>query len=139
MPGRVPWGAWGGGDGAGGEGWDGLGSGGRRGGGGASWEWGALAGSSSVNAWCPQACVRGYLLRKRFRSLREEYEEVVREIEGDLSRLEWRGRFLPRPLFVPEVRVGDSAAPSEGGSSTVGGVAWQSGQTVFSQRSLGNL
>ncbi|KAM9606389.1 IQ domain-containing protein C isoform 3-T3 [Morphnus guianensis] len=49
-----------------------------------------------------QACVRGYLLRKRFRSLREEYEEVVREIEGDLSRLEWRGRFLPRPLFVPE-------------------------------------
>ncbi|XP_052666956.1 IQ domain-containing protein C isoform X1 [Harpia harpyja] len=69
-----------------------------------------------------QACVRGYLLRKRFRSLREEYEEVVREIEGDLSRLEWRGRFLPRPLFVPEVRAsgraGASAAPSEGGSST---------------------
>ncbi|KAM6235501.1 IQ domain-containing protein C [Spheniscus humboldti] len=49
-----------------------------------------------------QACVRGYLLRKRFRNLRAEYEEVVREIEGDLSRLEWRGRFLPRPVFVPE-------------------------------------
>ncbi|XP_050766003.1 IQ domain-containing protein C isoform X1 [Gymnogyps californianus] len=49
-----------------------------------------------------QACVRGYLLRKRFRSLRAEYEEVVREIEGDLSQLEWRGRFLPRPVFVPE-------------------------------------
>ncbi|GAB0199432.1 IQ domain-containing protein C [Grus japonensis] len=49
-----------------------------------------------------QAGVRGYLLRKRFRSLRTEYEEVVREIEGDLSQLEWRGRFLPRPVFVPE-------------------------------------
>ncbi|XP_074419070.1 IQ domain-containing protein C isoform X2 [Larus michahellis] len=49
-----------------------------------------------------QACVRGYLLRKRFRSLRAEYEEVVREIEGDLSQLEWRGRILPRPVFVPE-------------------------------------
>ncbi|XP_075029341.1 IQ domain-containing protein C isoform X2 [Calonectris borealis] len=49
-----------------------------------------------------QACVRGYLVRKRFGSLRAEYEEVVREIEGDLSQLEWRGRFLPRPVFVPE-------------------------------------
>ncbi|KAM6314048.1 IQ domain-containing protein C [Podargus strigoides] len=49
-----------------------------------------------------QACVRGYLLRKRFRSLRAEYEEVVREIEGDLSQLEWRGWLLPRPVFVPE-------------------------------------
>ncbi|KFP00118.1 IQ domain-containing protein C, partial [Calypte anna] len=51
-----------------------------------------------------QACVRGYLLRKRFGTLRAEYEEVVREIEGDLSRLEWRGRLLPRPFFHPEVR-----------------------------------
>ncbi|XP_074018243.1 IQ domain-containing protein C [Numenius arquata] len=49
-----------------------------------------------------QACVRGYLLRKRFRSLRAEYEEVVRDIEGDLSQLEWRGRILPRPVFLPE-------------------------------------
>ncbi|KAM6115764.1 IQ domain-containing protein C isoform 2-T2 [Phoenicopterus ruber ruber] len=61
-----------------------------------------------------QACVRGYLLRKRFRSLRAEYEEVVREIEGDLSQLEWRGRFLPRPVFVPEprpVRLSLTCAP----------------------------
>ncbi|XP_074706895.1 IQ domain-containing protein C [Strix aluco] len=65
-----------------------------------------------------QACVRGYLLRKRFGSLRAEYEEVVREIEGDLSQLEWRGRFLPRPVFVPEPRQGkrlglQEAVPSD--------------------------
>ncbi|KFR03526.1 IQ domain-containing protein C, partial [Nipponia nippon] len=70
-----------------------------------------------------QACVRGYLLRKRFGSLRAEYEEVVREIEGDLSQLEWRGRILPRPLFVPEKptqgeRSGlREAAPSDEGSA----------------------
>ncbi|XP_075378635.1 IQ domain-containing protein C isoform X2 [Mycteria americana] len=60
-----------------------------------------------------QACVRGYLLRKRFRSLRAEYEEAVREIEGDLSRLEWRGRFLPRPVFVPEPAQGKCRGPRE--------------------------
>lgn len=30
---------------------------------------------------------------------------MVREIEGDLSRLRWRGRYLPRPEFLPEVRA----------------------------------
>ncbi|XP_065553675.1 IQ domain-containing protein C [Lathamus discolor] len=49
-----------------------------------------------------QACVRGYLVRKRFQSLRAAYEEVVLEIEGDLSQLQWRGRLLPRPVFTPE-------------------------------------
>ncbi|XP_068015353.1 IQ domain-containing protein C [Melanerpes formicivorus] len=60
-----------------------------------------------------QACVRGYLLRKRFRSLRAEYEEVVRELEGDLSRLQWRGRFLPRPVFLPEPAQEECSGPSE--------------------------
>ncbi|XP_054251223.1 IQ domain-containing protein C [Indicator indicator] len=60
-----------------------------------------------------QACVRGYLLRKRFRSLRAEYEEVVREIEGDLSRLEWRGQLLPRPVFVPEPAQEKCSDPPE--------------------------
>ncbi|KAM6043634.1 IQ domain-containing protein C [Theristicus caerulescens] len=68
-----------------------------------------------------QACVRGYLLRKRFGSLRAEYEEVVREIEGDLSQLEWRGQILPRPLFVPEKPTQGSgpreAAPSDEASA----------------------
>lgn len=49
-----------------------------------------------------QACVRGWQLRRRFRSLQQEYEEVVREIEGDLSELQWTGRYLPRPIFVPK-------------------------------------
>ncbi|XP_065712984.1 IQ domain-containing protein C [Patagioenas fasciata] len=49
-----------------------------------------------------QACVRGHLLRRRFQSLRAQYEAVVREIEGDLEQLEWRGQFLPRPVFVPK-------------------------------------
>ncbi|KAM6399508.1 IQ domain-containing protein C [Rhynochetos jubatus] len=53
-----------------------------------------------------QAHVRGYLLRKRFRGLRAEYEAVVRELEGDLGRLEWTGRFLPRPLFAPQPPLG---------------------------------
>nr|XP_009679323.1 PREDICTED: IQ domain-containing protein C [Struthio camelus australis] len=56
--------------------------------------------SSSASALCLQACVRGYLLRKRFQSLKAEYEAVVREIEGDLDQLEWRGQYLPRPVFV---------------------------------------
>ncbi|XP_053942591.1 translation initiation factor IF-2 isoform X2 [Cuculus canorus] len=61
-----------------------------------------------------QACVRGFLLRKRFRSVRAEYEEVVREIEGDLSRLRWRGQFLPRPVFLPEEPAhGTHSAPLE--------------------------
>ncbi|XP_068273802.1 IQ domain-containing protein C isoform X2 [Nyctibius grandis] len=61
-----------------------------------------------------QACVRGYLLRKRFRSLQAEYEEVVREIEGDLRHLEWRGQFLPRPMFVPEKPTqGEHSGPGE--------------------------
>lgn len=65
--------------------------------------------------------MRGYLLRKRFRSLRAEYEEVVREIEGDLSQLQWRGQLLPRPVFVPEV-----CASGRGGAW--GGVAWRTGR-----------
>ncbi|XP_010137413.1 PREDICTED: IQ domain-containing protein C, partial [Buceros rhinoceros silvestris] len=66
-------------------------------------------------------CVRGYLLRKQFRSLRAEYEEVVREIEGDLSQLRWRGQLLPHPVFVPEV-----CASGRGGGH---GVVWPGGQS----------
>jgi len=64
--------------------------------------------------------------------VRAEYEEVVREIEGDLSELQWRGLCLPRPVFVPKVRAG-AAAPVCGlgwGCSSVGdagfsGAVWQ--------------
>ncbi|TFK13336.1 5-formyltetrahydrofolate cyclo-ligase [Platysternon megacephalum] len=46
-----------------------------------------------------QACVRGYLVRKRFQSLQEDYENTVKEIEGDLGQLQWKGRFIPTPVF----------------------------------------
>ncbi|XP_019367833.1 PREDICTED: IQ domain-containing protein C [Gavialis gangeticus] len=52
-----------------------------------------------------QAHVRGYLVRKRFRSLREEYESAVMEIEGGLDRLRWKGGLLPRPVFLQEKQV----------------------------------
>lgn len=65
-----------------------------------------------------QACVRGYLVRKRFQSLRAAYEEVVLEIEGDLSQLQWRGRLLPRPVFIPEEPVqGNCSSPHEAAPS----------------------
>ncbi|CAM5167818.1 unnamed protein product [Eretmochelys imbricata] len=46
-----------------------------------------------------QAYVRGYLVRKRFHSLQEDYENTVKEIEGDLGQLQWKGRFIPTPFF----------------------------------------
>ncbi|XP_031988609.1 IQ domain-containing protein C [Corvus moneduloides] len=50
-----------------------------------------------------QAAARGFLLRRRLRSVREEFEAVVLEIEGDLSHLRWSGRVLQLPRFGPEV------------------------------------
>ncbi|XP_051493962.1 IQ domain-containing protein C [Apus apus] len=64
-----------------------------------------------------QACVRGFLVRRRFGSLRAEFEALVRELEGELGGLRWAGRLLPRPVFLPQVpapgeRVGvQEAAP----------------------------
>ncbi|XP_014741123.1 PREDICTED: IQ domain-containing protein C [Sturnus vulgaris] len=53
-----------------------------------------------------QACARGFLLRRRLRGLREEFEAVVLEIEGDLRQLRWTGRVLQRPRFDPEPSPG---------------------------------
>ncbi|XP_039596713.1 IQ domain-containing protein C-like isoform X2 [Polypterus senegalus] len=63
-----------------------------------------------------QAQIRGFLVRRKFSSVYEEYEQIVREIEGDQSHLEWCGFTLMRPVFVskkcekskshkPEVKV----------------------------------
>ncbi|XP_014693407.3 IQ domain-containing protein C isoform X2 [Equus asinus] len=49
-----------------------------------------------------QACVRGFLVRRQFQSLRAEYEAIVREIEGDLGTLQWTEGWIPRPRFLPE-------------------------------------
>ncbi|XP_005395110.2 PREDICTED: IQ domain-containing protein C [Chinchilla lanigera] len=49
-----------------------------------------------------QACVRGFLVRRRFQSLRAEYESIVQEIEGDLGTLQWSAGWIPRPQFPPK-------------------------------------
>ncbi|EPQ15217.1 IQ domain-containing protein C, partial [Myotis brandtii] len=49
-----------------------------------------------------QACVRGFLVRRQFQSLRAEYEAIVREIEGDLGTLQWTEGWIPRPRFLPQ-------------------------------------
>ncbi|XP_066125886.1 IQ domain-containing protein C isoform X1 [Saccopteryx bilineata] len=48
------------------------------------------------------ACVRGFLVRRQFQSLRVEYEAIVREIEGDLGTLQWTEDWIPRPRFLPQ-------------------------------------
>lgn len=59
---------------------------------------------SSDEAFSPhQACVRGFLVRRQFQSLRAEYEAIVREIEGDLGTLQWTEGWIPRPQFLPQV------------------------------------
>ncbi|XP_048206719.1 IQ domain-containing protein C [Perognathus longimembris pacificus] len=51
-----------------------------------------------------QACIRGFLVRRQFQSLRAEYETVVQEIEGDLGTLQWTEGWIPRPRFLPEAK-----------------------------------
>nr|XP_020656283.1 IQ domain-containing protein C [Pogona vitticeps] len=52
-----------------------------------------------------QACIRGYLVRKRFRSIPEEYERIVKEVEGNLEELRWNKSPLPRPVFLPKKSI----------------------------------
>ncbi|KAM7247697.1 hypothetical protein CapIbe_001650 [Capra ibex] len=49
-----------------------------------------------------QACIRGFLVRRQFQSLRGEYEAIVREIDGDLGTLQWTEGWIPRPRFLPK-------------------------------------
>uniref|UniRef100_A0A8C3NFE1 Uncharacterized protein n=1 Tax=Geospiza parvula TaxID=87175 RepID=A0A8C3NFE1_GEOPR len=60
-----------------------------------------------------QACARGFLLRRQLRSVREEFEAVVLEIEGDLRQLRWSGRVLQRPRFGPEPSPEKPSDPGE--------------------------
>ncbi|KAB1268054.1 IQ domain-containing protein C [Camelus dromedarius] len=48
------------------------------------------------------ACVRGFLVRRQFQSLRAEYEAIVQEIEGDLGTLQWTQGWIPKPRFLPK-------------------------------------
>ncbi|XP_054855552.1 IQ domain-containing protein C isoform X2 [Eublepharis macularius] len=47
-----------------------------------------------------QACVRGHLIRKRFQSLKGEYESIVKQIEGNLDQLQWSQHSIPKPVFL---------------------------------------
>ncbi|XP_045638074.1 IQ domain-containing protein C isoform X1 [Ursus americanus] len=61
-----------------------------------------------------QACVRGFLVRRHFQSLRAEYEAIVREIEGDLGTLQWTEGWIPRPQFLPEKAKSHRTRKSQG-------------------------
>ncbi|XP_071433071.1 coiled-coil domain-containing protein 28B isoform X2 [Pithys albifrons albifrons] len=59
-----------------------------------------------------QACARGFLVRRRLRSARRDFEAAVLQIEGSLRELRWTGRLLPRPRFEPDPR-GRAQSPEE--------------------------
>ncbi|XP_007247567.3 IQ domain-containing protein C [Astyanax mexicanus] len=50
-----------------------------------------------------QARCLGYLTRKDLGSVQAEFEDVVRELEGSLENLTWRGQFIPKPHFTDRV------------------------------------
>ncbi|XP_051504447.1 IQ domain-containing protein C [Myxocyprinus asiaticus] len=47
-----------------------------------------------------QAYCRGYLMRKDLSSVRTQFEDIVREIDGNLDHLLWRGNIIPKPHFT---------------------------------------
>ncbi|KAM4723877.1 IQ domain-containing protein C [Anableps anableps] len=47
-----------------------------------------------------QARARGYLLRTELRRAREDFEEIVREIEGEQTHLRWTDTILSIPFFT---------------------------------------
>ncbi|KAL8220317.1 UNVERIFIED_CONTAM: hypothetical protein K2H54_043604 [Gekko kuhli] len=51
-----------------------------------------------------QAFVRGHLIRKKFQSLKGEYESIVKQIEGDLDQLQWSQHAIPKPVFLSKVK-----------------------------------
>nr|XP_060640117.1 IQ domain-containing protein C [Anolis sagrei ordinatus] len=65
-----------------------------------------------------QACVRGYLVRKRFRGLKQEYEDIVKEIEGNLDRLHWENHSVPKPIFLPKKSIKMKALSSQEAESS---------------------
>ncbi|XP_052006968.1 IQ domain-containing protein C [Xyrauchen texanus] len=47
-----------------------------------------------------QAYCRGNLMRKDLSSVRTQFEDIVREIDGNLDHLHWRGNIIPKPHFT---------------------------------------
>uniref|UniRef100_A0A671QME7 IQ motif containing C n=1 Tax=Sinocyclocheilus anshuiensis TaxID=1608454 RepID=A0A671QME7_9TELE len=48
---------------------------------------------------------RGYTMRKGLSLVRTQFEEIVREIDGGLDHLQWRGNIIPRPHFTDTVSL----------------------------------
>lgn len=51
----------------------------------------------------PQAFCRGYLKRKDLDWVRTQFEDIVREIDGDLDHLHWKGKIISKPHFTDTV------------------------------------
>ncbi|XP_016128068.1 IQ domain-containing protein C-like [Sinocyclocheilus grahami] len=47
-----------------------------------------------------QAQCRGYVMWKGLSLVRTQFEETVREIDGGLDHLQWRGNIIPKPHFT---------------------------------------
>nr|XP_057947472.1 IQ domain-containing protein C isoform X2 [Doryrhamphus excisus] len=81
-----------------------------------------------------QAYVRGYLVREEVRRARTDFEDVVKEIDGTLAHLKWKGAIISTPHFTdtdgplhgttkdpgPDVRAtSQNPAATEGGMHCV--------------------
>lgn len=51
-----------------------------------------------------QARCRGYLIRSELKCVQAEYEDIVREVEGSVEHLSWRGLIIPQPHFTDAVK-----------------------------------
>ncbi|XP_070777121.1 IQ domain-containing protein C [Enoplosus armatus] len=62
---------------------------------------------------CFQASARGYLVRNEVSRAREDFEDIVKDLDGGLTHLEWRETVIPIPHFtdtdVPFLRPSSSA------------------------------
>ncbi|XP_037603428.1 IQ domain-containing protein C isoform X1 [Sebastes umbrosus] len=69
---------------------------------------------------CVMASARGYLVRKEVFGAREDFEDILKEIDGGLTHVEWRETVIPIPHFTdtdgPFLRPSSSASkPSNPG------------------------
>ncbi|XP_061599266.1 IQ domain-containing protein C [Cololabis saira] len=65
-----------------------------------------------------QARARGYLTRYEVRRAREDFEEIVNEIDGNLSQLNWTEKIISTPHFAdtagPRLRPGICSRETSG-------------------------
>ncbi|XP_075964850.1 IQ domain-containing protein C [Anarhichas minor] len=70
---------------------------------------------------CFQASARGYLVRDEVRRTREDFEDIVREIDGGLTHVEWKETVIAIPHFTdnegPFLRTSSSASKPSNASS----------------------